>query len=73
VAVGSERDDEYRISSFSGSGSCVAVTQTTEGVIIVKHSQRPEPHVMFTSKEWWAFVAGVKNGEFDFPIITESA
>lgn len=53
-------------SSFSGGVNCVAVARLAGDRIGVRHSRRPEvaPHV-FTRSEWAAFVAGVKNGDFD--------
>ncbi|WP_181780848.1 DUF397 domain-containing protein [Pseudonocardia pini] len=57
---------EYRTSSFCSAGSCVAVGRTAEGgyAVIDTKDEAPRP-LHFTSDEWAAFVAGVKNGEFD--------
>lgn len=54
-----------RISSFSGGGNCVAVTEMSNGSVAVRHSRRADPQIIFTHSEWAAFVAGVKNDEFD--------
>jgi hypothetical protein len=55
---------EYRISSFSGGGSCVEVALS--GTVSVRHSaRRDESTLVFTHEEWDAFVKGVKAGEFD--------
>lgn len=37
------------------------------GRVAVRHSRRPDAEVIvYTRPEWEAFIAGVKNGEFDF-------
>ncbi|MEU7002801.1 DUF397 domain-containing protein [Nonomuraea sp. NPDC046570] len=56
----------WRKSTFSGNnGECVEVAWTPTAVK-VRHSQRPDDEVLrFTPAEWTAFVAGVRNGEFD--------
>ncbi len=56
----------WRVSSHSGGGgNCVQVA-AADGFIVVGDSKNPTrpPHV-FTSAEWAAFLAGVKDGEFD--------
>lgn len=35
------------------------------GEILVRNSNIPGEQIWFTPDEWEAFVAGVKNGEFD--------
>jgi hypothetical protein len=47
---------------------CVLVALQEDGTVAVAHSKSPElaAHV-FTREEWEAFVAGVKNDEFDYP------
>jgi Domain of unknown function (DUF397) len=63
----SELDDAtYQISSFSGGGSCVAVARLASGEYVVRHSRNAEQWVVFTEQEWRAFIAGVKESEFDF-------
>lgn len=52
-------------SSTSGLGNCVEVRVDPAGVR-VRHSQAPAgPVLRFTDAEWRAFLAGVRNGEFD--------
>jgi hypothetical protein len=59
----------WRKSSFSGSngGACVEVGQSDDGVILVRdtkdHGRGPIHH--YSAAEWHAFIAGVRNGEFD--------
>ena len=58
----------WRTSSFSGqAGTCVEVG-AFDGVIKVRHSQRPDAEVIeYTPQEWLAFIAGAKAGQFDSP------
>jgi hypothetical protein len=66
VAERSEADGAtYYISSYSDTGNCVAVRRLPSGEVVVKHSTRPGPHLLFSPTEWTAFLAGVKDGEFD--------
>ena len=52
-------------SSRCSLGDCCAVTFTRDAVG-VKDTKRPDLEPLwFTHAEWAAFVAGVKNGEFD--------
>ena len=56
----------YRKSSFSSSGGCVEVRLLEDGTIGLRDSKdvsKPAHH--FTPVEWRAFLAGVRNGEFD--------
>jgi hypothetical protein len=58
----------WRKSSFSGNGgaSCVEVAGH-DGMILVRDTKDHGhgPVQRFTRAEWYAFVAGVRNGEFD--------
>jgi hypothetical protein len=57
---------EYRTSSFCDFGNCVEVGRTPEGSFLVRDKKNPDQSPLeFSSSEWSAFVAGVKNGEFD--------
>jgi hypothetical protein len=58
---------DYRISSYCSLGGCVEVGQLPDGGVSVRDAKDPQRGVTleFTSEEWAAFVAGVKNGEFD--------
>jgi Domain of unknown function (DUF397) len=52
-------------STFSSSTGCVEIAETPE-VIGVRDTKDPEgPVLRFSPEEWGAFVAGVRNGEFD--------
>ena len=58
---------EWRISSMcAGNGDCVAVGQLPGGDVLVKDTKDPEgPQLRFDAREWRAFVAGIRAGEFD--------
>ena len=56
---------EFRISSFCDFGNCVEVGQLPGGAVAVRDTKDRESSLVFTPDEWTAFVAGVKNGEFD--------
>jgi predicted secreted Zn-dependent protease len=59
-------DAEWHKSSYStNDGACVEVA-TSKGVRQVRQSKDPSGPVLdFTADEWTAFIAGVKNNEFD--------
>jgi Domain of unknown function (DUF397) len=59
---------EFKISTFSGGGSCVEVGRALgeDLEVLVRHSRFPQLGALpFTIDEWRAFVLGVKAGEFD--------
>jgi hypothetical protein len=52
-------------SHSGGSGECVEVARNLPGKVAVRDSKDPHgPVLTFTSGEWTAFTAGVKDGEF---------
>jgi hypothetical protein len=54
----------WRKSSHSGSNGCVEVARVGD-LIAVRDSKDPEGGVLlFNAREWRAFVAGVRDGEF---------
>lgn len=55
-------------SSFSAAGNCVEVAHLPGGSVGVRDSKDHSraAHV-YTRPEWEAFLAGVRNGEFDLP------
>lgn len=58
-------DFDWRISRSCDSGACVGVARQGDLVLIGNTSDPNGPVSRFTSKEWSAFVAGVKLGDFD--------
>jgi hypothetical protein len=61
----------WHVSTFSdnGGGNCVEAGPLGDGSgrVAVRHSRRPGAEaIVYTRAEWEAFVAGVRNGEFDF-------
>lgn len=59
-------DEGFRRSSHSGSGNCVEVRFGGAGHVEVRNSRATEELTLsFSAGEWEAFVAGVKDGEFD--------
>ncbi len=59
-------DQTWRTSSFSGNqGNCVETRFDGNRVHLRDTKDRSKPAHEFTPDEWRAFVAGVKNGEFD--------
>lgn len=59
--------DGWRKSSYCGTGTCVEVERAPSAQLVAVHdSKRPlDVPLVFTFDEWRAFVADVKNGEFD--------
>lgn len=53
-------------SSFCTIGDCVEV-EFRGGLVWVTNSFSPAAALVFTRDEWTAFLAGVRNGEFDVP------
>jgi hypothetical protein len=52
--------------SDNGGNSCVEVAKNLPGVVGVRDSKdRSGPALTFTPEQWAAFLAGVKDGEFD--------
>jgi len=58
--------DEFRKSTFCGNDGCVEVRRLPDGGVALRDSKDVrKPAHEFTTPEWVAFVAGVRNGEFD--------
>jgi Domain of unknown function (DUF397) len=57
----------WRTSSYSGAAQdCVEVADNLPGSVGVRDSKNPGRAVLsFTPRAWRAFIAEVKNGEFD--------
>jgi predicted secreted Zn-dependent protease len=59
---------DWRKSTFSmANGNCVQTARLPTGEVAVRDSKAPHKGVLvFTPGEWQAFVAGVKDCEFDY-------
>ncbi|WP_090945193.1 DUF397 domain-containing protein [Nonomuraea jiangxiensis] len=57
----------WRKSSFcNGADACVEIAPLADGNIALRDSKdQSGPVLVFTSSEWEAFTAGVREGEFD--------
>jgi hypothetical protein len=56
----------WQTSSFSQSGECVQAAFLPDGGVALRHSSDPEGSVLiYTRREWDAFLKGAKDGEFD--------
>jgi hypothetical protein len=55
--------------SDSGGASCVEAGPLADGSgrVALRHSRNPDgPTIVYTRAEWEAFLAGARDGEFDF-------
>jgi Domain of unknown function (DUF397) len=55
----------WRKSTWSGNGDCVEVIFNTDSVLVRDSKDPAGPVLSFTFSEWAAFLAGVRDGEFD--------
>jgi hypothetical protein len=55
----------FKKSTHSGSGSCVEVAEGDATIFVRDSKDQAGPVLMFNPEEWRAFVAGVRDGEFD--------
>jgi uncharacterized protein DUF397 len=57
----------HKSSRSNPSGNCVLVSRSPLGIVAVRDSKDHHgPILEFSPAEWEAFIAGVKDGEFDF-------
>jgi hypothetical protein len=60
--------EQYLKSSFSGVTGCVEVRLLDDGRVGLRDSKdTSKPAHVFTPREWYAFISGVRAGEFDLP------
>ncbi|WP_084955955.1 DUF397 domain-containing protein [Thermoactinospora rubra] len=58
----------------NGSSACVEFAQLADGNVAIRDSKQQDgPVLVFTPEEWEAFTAGVRDGEFDLPVLQPSA
>jgi hypothetical protein len=56
---------EFKTSSFCSGGDCVEVGMRHGGVVAVRDTKDSSSRELkFSSREWAAFVAGIKRGAF---------
>lgn len=56
----------FIVSSYCHEGGCVAVAALSDGGVAVRDEKTAAgPVLTFTANEWAAFLAGVRDGEFD--------
>jgi hypothetical protein len=55
----------WRKSSHSGNNGCVEVAQGDDQVAVRDSKDPSGPRLLFTPLEWRAFLAAVRDGEFD--------
>ena len=54
-------------SKSNGQGACVEVAFLADGGIALRESDDPDAVVVTNAVKWEAFLAGVRNNEFDQP------
>jgi uncharacterized protein DUF397 len=59
----------WRKARASASNGCVEITDTAADVWVRDSKDRQGPVLHFTRHEWTAFLAGVRNGEFEGPTV----
>jgi Domain of unknown function (DUF397) len=60
----------WRKSTLSSNDGCVEVAHVGGQVAVRDSKDRNSPVLCFTAREWDAFVAGIRNGEFGLPCQT---
>jgi hypothetical protein len=65
VAKSDSVQPSWRKSTFSESGACVEVAFVAQGILVRQSRDPSGPALTFTHAEWLAFLAGVRNDEFD--------
>jgi uncharacterized protein DUF397 len=58
----------WRKAQASANGGCVEITDTAADVWVRDSKNKQGPILHFTRHEWTAFLAGVRNGEFEGPV-----
>ena len=56
---------QWRKSSHSGANGCVEVAQSDDQIAVRDSKDPSGPMLLFTPREWRAFLDGVRDGEFD--------
>ena len=67
------RSEWRKSSACAGNGDCLQVRFYGDGYVTLRDSARPDAEVHAVSPQAWAaFIAGVRNGEFDGPADREA-
>jgi hypothetical protein len=56
---------QWKTATASGGGNCVEVGRSGDEVLVRDSKDPAGPVLHFTADEWRAFLAGVRDGEFD--------
>jgi hypothetical protein len=67
----SASERRWHVSSYSGNGNCVEVCKELDLIRVRDSKDRLGAVLSFTHREWDAFLRGVRDGEFDIPIMQE--
>jgi hypothetical protein len=67
----SASERRFHISSYSNGGGCVEVSQESDVIRVRDSKDRLGAVLSFNRREWDAFLRGVRDGEFDIPIMQE--
>lgn len=68
------RDGWFKSSLSFANGNCVEVRFLAKGNVLVRNSRHVgQGFLEFTPDEWYAFIGGAKNGEFDLPLLASDA
>jgi len=62
---------DFKISSFCSFGSCVEVGRSPDGGVRMRDATKQA--LTFNCEEWGAFIAKVKAGDYDLPMIRSLA
>jgi len=57
----------WRTSTYSGGNGCVEVAFVDGQVGVRDSKDREGPALVFTAREWEAFIGGARAGEFELP------
>jgi len=57
----------WRKSTRSANNGCVEVTFVDDQVGVRDSKDREGPTLVFTAREWEAFIGGARDGEFELP------
>jgi hypothetical protein len=63
----------HKSSASGADGSCVEVAIGAQSVYVRQSRQAEDRPLAFRYEEWAAFLAGVRNGEFELPASPQSA